>query len=39
MACSEDGEVGTVHAAEVATAAFLGSYNVGRVVTLGIESG
>jgi hypothetical protein len=39
MACSENGEVGTVHTTEIATAAFLGSYDVGRVITLGIESG
>jgi hypothetical protein len=39
MAGSEDGEVGAVHAAKVATAAFLSSYDVWRVVTLGVESG
>ena len=39
IAASENGEIRAVHAAEIATTAFLGSYDVGRVVTLRIESG
>jgi hypothetical protein len=39
MARSEDGEVGTVHAAEVAAAAFVSGDDVGWMITLGIESG
>jgi hypothetical protein len=38
MARSEDGEVGTIHSTEVATAAFVSGDDVRRVVTLGIES-
>jgi hypothetical protein len=34
---SVDGEVGAVHAAQVATATFLRSYDVRRVISLGIE--
>jgi hypothetical protein len=38
MASSEDGEVGTVHATEVATTAFIAGYDVRRMITLGIKS-
>src|SRR5436190_14067386 len=38
MPGSEDGEVGAVHAAEVAAGAFVGSDDVGRVVTLCVVS-
>jgi hypothetical protein len=38
MASSEDSEVGTVHSAEVAPAAFFGRDDVRRMVTLGIVS-
>src|SRR6266568_99459 len=34
MPCSEDGEIRTVHSAEVAAAAFIGGYDVGSVITL-----
>ena len=39
MAYSEDGEVGAVHAAKVATAALIRCYGMGRVVTLGVKGG
>src|ERR1017187_6204348 len=38
IASSEDGEVGTVHAAEVTAALYVSGDHVGRMVTLGIES-
>ena len=39
IAGSKNGEVRAVHAAEIATAAFLGSYNIGWVISLGIKCG
>ena len=36
---SKDREIRTIHAAEIATTAFLGLYDVRRVITGGIESG
>jgi hypothetical protein len=39
MSRSENGEVRAVHAAEIATTAFLGSYDVWRMITRRIESG
>src|ERR1017187_4529321 len=39
MARSEDGEIRAVHAAEIATTAFLGSYDVRRMVSRRIKSG
>ena len=35
---SEDGKVRAVHPAKVATAAFVGGYDVRGMVTLGVES-
>src|ERR1035437_3968855 len=39
IAPSKDGEIRTIHAAEIATTAFLGGCDVRRVVTGGVESG
>jgi hypothetical protein len=39
IAASEDGEIRAVHAAEIATTAFVGIYDVRRMVTRRIESG
>jgi hypothetical protein len=39
ITASENGEIRAVHTTEVATTAFLGIYDVGRVVTRRIESG
>src|SRR6516165_371620 len=36
---AEDSEVGAVHTAEIAAAAFLGVDHVGRVIALGVEGG
>src|SRR5579884_1150213 len=38
-AISEDGEIGTVHAAQIAAAALLGRHQVRRVISLGVERG
>src|SRR5215831_5327286 len=36
---TKDGEIGAIHAAEVAAAAFVGVNHVGRVIALGVEGG